>query len=152
MVAHHQFRFATRNCDPVEPHVPAVLRVEVDKSAVRRPARGVLPIVDRARQFTPVCSICVDQPDMRVFHGGLKIGEAALGGLVDERLAVPRPAGTVFRVFGRGQAADGSGSDIESENVVIEELIFVWLAVRNEGDLFAVGRPVDGVLVVIAGR
>ena len=58
----------------------------------------------------------------------------------------------VFGVLGRGQALDAVVGDLQREQVVVEELILIRLAVGSEHDLLAVGRPVDRVLVVIALR
>src|SRR5262249_46973375 len=49
-------------------------------------------------------------------------------------------------------AADAAVGELQREDVVIEELIFIRLAVGMEKNLLAIRRPVEGMLVVIAGR
>src|ERR1700740_1249447 len=42
--------------------------------------------------------------------------------------------------------------ELQSKKIVIKELVLVGLAVGSEQDLFSVGRPGNGVFVVIALR
>src|ERR1700739_1352189 len=42
--------------------------------------------------------------------------------------------------------------ELQSKKIVIKELVLVGLAVGSKQDLFSVGRPVNGVFVVIALR
>jgi len=83
-----------------------------------------------------------------VFHGGFPVGETPLGGRIGDGFAVGRPARRVFVVFRGREAADGAVSDPERKNVVIEKLVGIGLAIRDEKNFFAVGRPVDGMLIV----
>src|ERR1019366_524512 len=65
----------------------------------------------------------------------------------DDPLAVRRPARRVFKALRGGQTPDGAVRDLEREDVIVEELILIGLAVGREEDFLAVGRPIDGVLI-----
>src|SRR5207247_10017340 len=86
-----------------------------------------------------------------ILHGRFQIGQASLGGLINQGLAIGRPAGTVLDIFRGRKPAHAAVGHLEREEIVIEELIFVGLAVGNKGDLFTVGRPINRMLVVVAG-
>ncbi len=107
-----------------------------------------MPVVDRSN-LAPVATIRRDHPDVRVLHGGLQIREAAPGRLIYKRLTVGRPPRPVLCTLSGGQPADRAGSYVEGEDIVVEKLILIRLAVRNESDLLPVRRPVNRMLVAI---
>ena len=78
-----------------------------------------------APTLAPVRAVGVHHPDVRVLHRRLEIGEAALGRLERDRLAVGRPARMVFVALGRGQPADRLVGELQREEVVVEELVVV---------------------------
>jgi len=71
--------------------IAAFLHREINRAALRRPLRRPLPIVNRAPNFAAMAAVGVHDPDMRVFHGGLAIGEAAAGAAINNEFAVRRP-------------------------------------------------------------
>ena len=90
-------------------------------------------------------------PDVRVLHRRLEIGEAALGRL-DTRCVLPSgdQRGWYSALSVAVSAPDRFVGELQREDVVVEELVLVRLAVRDESDLVAVRRPVDRMLVVRA--
>ena len=56
----------------------------------------------------------------------------------------------IFGAFGGGKLAAFAGGRIQREQIVVEELIVVLRAIGDVSDLPAVGRPIDGMLVVDA--
>ena len=68
-----------------------------------------------------MAAIGVHQPDVRVFHGGLAIGDSPFGAGVGNVFAVRRPDRRVVRVLGRRQTSDGTVGDPNGEDVVVEE-------------------------------
>src|SRR5205823_3752644 len=112
----------------VEAYVTSLLDREEHRRAVRRPGGFPLAIIQLS-DFAAVGSIGRDQPDMRILHGGLEIRETAPGRLVHERLAVRRPLGTILGALGRSQPADSARANVQREDIVIEKLILVGLAI-----------------------
>ena len=45
---------------------------------------------------------------------------------------------------------DCAVSQLQREKVIVKRLILIWVAVRSEKELLPVGRPIHGMLVVVA--
>ena len=67
-----------------------------------------MPVIDRAAKLAAIAAIRVDQPDVRIFHGGFAIGKTALCAEIDDGLAVRRPARIVFAGFGSRESMDAA--------------------------------------------
>jgi hypothetical protein len=85
-----------------------------------------------------------------VFHGCFAIGEPAPRPSIDDAFSVWGPERLVLVIFRGGEAANAVVRDTQSEEVVVEKLILIRLAIRSEENLFAVGLPVNGLLIGIA--
>ncbi len=108
-----------------------------------------LPVI-YGRQLAPIRSIRIDGPDVRVLHGRFEIGETALAALVHELAAIGRPLRPILDVLRRGEPSYASVTYLQRKEVIVKELIFIGLAVRNENDLVSARRPVNRMLGVIA--
>ena len=82
---------------------PRFCNSEINPLAVGRPHGFMLAVVNGGAEFAAVASVGIDQPDVRILHGGFEIGEAALGAEVDDCLAVGRPERLVFGIFSGGE-------------------------------------------------
>src|SRR5690242_4023489 len=129
----------------------AVLHRKIDRVTRRRPHRRTLPVINHGREFMPIAAIGIHQPYVRVFHGSFAVGRTALSGKKGDVLAVRRPRRIVLRAFDGGELMNGAILWIDFVNVVMKKLIGVGRAVRAEKNFRAVGRPVNGMLIIIAG-
>src|SRR5713226_6184775 len=111
---------------------------EVDGAAVWGPSRHTLAVVQDGANLAPIAAVGVHHPNVRVFHRSLAVGEATASSAKDDTLPVGRPQRFVLVVFRCRQAADAVVCNFHSENVVIEKLILIRLAIRNEQNLLAV--------------
>ena len=85
--------------------------------------------VENRADFAAVAAVGVHEPDVRVLHGGFAVGEPAPRAAIDDALAVWRPQGVVLvRLRGR-QAANAVVGNAQRENVVIEKLVLIGLAI-----------------------
>ena len=128
----------------------ALLHGEIDSAAIGCPMRRALAIVDHAADFAAIAAIGIHDPDVRVFHGGLAVGEAATRAAIDDGFSVRRPQRIVFVGLGCGQTVNAVVGELQREEVVVKEFILIRLAIGSEHELLAVGRPVDGMLVIVA--
>ena len=107
-----------------------------------------LAIVNDGADLAAMAAVGVHYPNVLVFHGGFPVGETPLGGRIGDGFAIRGPARGVFVTFRCREAADGAVGDTKRKDVVIEKLVGIGFAIRDEKNFFAVGRPVDGMFIV----
>src|SRR6185437_16267196 len=115
-----------------EVNAAADLHGEIDCVTRRRPHWRALAIINHRGEFVAVAAIGIHQPDVRVFHSGLTVGEAALGREKRDLLAVRRPQRMILRTFDGRELMNGAIRWIDFVNVVMKKLISVWRAIRAE--------------------
>src|SRR5438034_10965347 len=85
---------------------------------------------------------------MQVLHDRIQVSDAAVRGLEHNPTRIGGPTRPVLRTLRGRQTADGAPGRIQRKDIVVEKPVGVWLAIRNEQDLVASRRPIDGVLMI----
>ena len=135
----------------VQPRAASLLDRQIHGLPVSRPFGRSLTVVDAA-QLTPSASVGIHHPHVRILHRRLRRCEGACGGLEGNRSAVGRPLRAILGALRVAQSANGAIRDLQREDVVVEEAIRIGSPVRDEENLFPFRRPVERMLVVVAGR
>src|SRR4029077_15535440 len=131
-VFHHIFRRAAGNRQAYQPDAAALLNREVHGAAVRRPSWGTLAVVQDGADLLAITAVGIHDPHVTVFHGCFAVGQAAARSAKDDALSVRGPQRIVLVRFRGGKAANAVVRHLQSENVVIEKLILIWFAIRNQ--------------------
>ena len=114
--------------------------------------RRALPVINHRPDLSPVAAVGVHHPNVRVFHSGLAIRQAAPRSAKEDALAVRRPKRVVFVGFRCRDAAHAAIRHAQCENIVIEKLVLVRFRIRQIQNLLSIRRPVDRMLVRVAFR
>src|SRR5260370_4116402 len=101
----------------------ALLHGEVHGTAVRRPLRRALAIINYRADFATIAAVSVHHPDVRVFHGGLAVGQSAARAAINDVLAIRRPKLLVLLVFGSRKTANGGVRDSRPENAAVIDVL-----------------------------
>src|SRR5438309_2280548 len=68
--------------------VPSFHHPSENALSITRPMCADLAVVDGGADFAAVAAVGVHDPDVRVFHGGLEVGESAPGAEEQDLLAI----------------------------------------------------------------
>jgi hypothetical protein len=117
----------------------AFLHGEIHTASVRRPLRRTLAIVNDVAAFAAIAAVRVHKPDVRVFHGGFAIRQAAARATIRDEFAVRRPQRIVFAVLRCSQAVNAVVCKLQREKIVVEELVLIGLMTGCEENLLPVG-------------